>query len=443
MKTASSAWISSLALAGSVLTLSAMAQQNPPALPDAAASDPVALGIMQGFPPAPNKQAKLADGSMWALPRMRWSFSHIREILPTTNVARGAGKSVALPKKENTSLDAVKFTSLDGRELTWAQSLALNYTDGVVVMHQGKIVYEKYFGALNEHTPHLAMSMTKSFIGTLAAMLVQEGKLDPNALVTQYVPELKDTVYADATVRQVMDMTISVQYSEKYADPKAEIWDYVRAGGAMPTPPNYTGPRTLYDFLMNLKTKEGEHGQAFAYKTPNAEVLGWILQKVTGQSTAQLLSEKIWQKLGAEQDAYFSVDAIGTATAGGGLNTTLRDLARVGEMFRLNGRFNGQQIVPAQVVSDIKNGADKDNFAKAGYTTLPGWTYRNMWWVAPAEQGVFSMRGIHGQTLWVDPKSEMVIARYASNPVAANPANDPISLPAYVAVAAQLRATKK
>jgi CubicO group peptidase (beta-lactamase class C family) len=66
-----------------------------------------------------------------------------------------------------------------------------------------------------------------------------------------------------------------------------------------------------------------------------------------------------------------------------------------------------------------------------------------MWWVAPAEQGVFSMRGIHGQTLWVDPKSEMVIARYASNPVAANPANDPISLPAYVAVAAQLRATKK
>lgn len=167
-----------------------------------------------------------------------------------------------------------------------------------------------------------------------------------------------------------------------------------------------------------------------------------MLQRVTGQSTAELVSERIWQKIGAEDDAYFTVDSIGTSTAGGGLNTTLRDLARVGEMFRLNGRFNGQQIIPAAVVADIRQGASQDNFAKAGYTTLPGWTYRDMWWVAPASQGVFSMRGIHGQTLWIDPKSDMVIARYASNPIAANPANDPISLPAYAAIADQLRREK-
>lgn len=432
----------------SLLTVSAvgfsvLAQQLLPTLPDAAASDPRLLEIMQGFPPVAEKQVKLADGSLWTFPKLRWTFSHLRDVAPSTAVLRGEGKSKTMPRQIRDDLDTVKFTSLDGKTMTWSESLSKNYTDGIVVLHKGKIVYEKYFGALDAHTPHIAMSMTKSFIGTIAAMLLEEGKLDQNALVTKYVPELKDTAYGDATVRQVMDMTIAVQYSENYADPKAEIWDYIRAGGTMPFPPTYTGPRNLYNFLINLKVKDGEHGQAFAYKTPNAEVLGWIIQRVTGRSIAQELSERIWQKIGAQEDAYFSVDPVGTATAGGGLNTTLLDLARVGEMFRLNGRFNGQQIIPASVVEDIRRGADKKHFEKAGYKTLPGWSYRNMWWVSPAEQGVFSMRGIHGQALWVDPKSEVVIARYASNPIAANPANDPFSLPAYVAVGNKLNQVRK
>jgi CubicO group peptidase (beta-lactamase class C family) len=153
---------------------------------------------------------------------------------------------------------------------------------------------------------------------------------------------------------------------------------------------------------------------------------------------AQLLSETIWQKIGAEEDTLFAVDSVGTATAGGGLATTLRDFARVGEMFRLDGRYNGQQIVPKTVIDDIRKGGDKEHFAKAGYTTLPGWSYRDMWWISHNEHGAYTMRGIHGQALWIDPKAEMVIARFASNPVAANPANDPISLPAYMELAKYL-----
>lgn len=432
-----------VALTSLSVSFSAIAQQTTPTIPNALASDPNSLGIMQGFPPASDKQVKLADGSLWSFPKMRWSFSHQRELSGSSPVWKGTGKASSLVKSLRQDLDSVTFTTMDGKTMNWAESLAKNYTDGIVILHQGKIVYEKYFGALDEHTQHLAMSVTKSFVGTLAAVLIEEGKLDQNALVTKYVPELKDTVYGDATVRQVMDMTIAVQYSEKYADPKAEIWDYIRAGGTMPLPPGYSGAKTLYEFLTNLKVKDGQHGQAFAYKTPNAEVLGWIIQRATNQSTAKQLSERIWQKIGAEEDAYFATDPIGTANAGGGLNTTLRDLARVGEMFRLNGRFNGQQIIPASVVADIRRGASKEDFAKAGYNTLPNWTYRNMWWVAPPEQGVFSMRGIHGQALWIDPKSEMVIARYASNPIAANGANDPFSLPAYAAIAQQLNGRKK
>ena len=416
----------------SMVTTLAVAQT--PSYPDAAASDPVALGLMQGFPPAADKTIRFIDGSSLRFPNTRWSFSHIRELVPTARVARDGGSPVKLPRAPK-DLDGVAFTDMNGASRTWKEMLALTYTDGVVVMHKGKIVYEKYVGALDTNGQHIAMSVTKSFVGTLASMLVHEGKLDANAQVIKYLPELKDTAYGDATVRQVMDMTIGVRYSENYADPKAEIWAYAAAVGMAPIGLDYKGPRTAYDFLVGLQ-KEGEHDQAFAYKTVNTEVLAWILRRVSGKNIATLLSEKIWQKIGAEQDAYIAVDSIGAEMGGGGLNANLRDFARVGEMMRLGGKFNGQQIVPAAVVADIAKGADKAKFAKAGYKLLPNWSYRNMWWVS--DYGAYSARGIHGQAIYVDPKNQMVIARFGSHPIAANAAQDPFALPAYRAMAAHL-----
>jgi len=410
--------------------------QVPAKLPDAAATDPRVLGWMQGFPPAADKTIRFADGTNYRFPQWRWTFSHARELGPTVSVWRGTGKVSVLPRNEQ-NLDNLPFTDADGTQKTWAGMLALTYTDGVLVLHQGRLIYERYFGALEPHLQHLGHSMTKSFVGTLAAMLAAEARLDPQALVTRYVPELKDTAYGDATVRQVMDMTIGVQYSENYADPKAEVWDYARAGGLLPVAPGYQGPRTFYDFLVKLK-KEGEHGQAFAYKTVNAEVLAWIVKRASGKSLANLFSEAIWQKLGAEEDAYIAVDSVGSEQGGGGLNTTLRDLARFGEMIRLNGRYNGQQVIPAGVIEDIRNGADKSLFAKAGYKTLPNYSYRNMWWVSSDDHGTFEARGIHGQRVYIDPKAEMVIVRYASHPVAGNPYNDPITHAAYRALAQYL-----
>ncbi len=425
-------------LASCGVMVSAHAQQTPqPSLPDPAATTVQAMGWMQGFPPAPDKLITFDNPVGNAYPRSRWTFSHIRELVPTANVWRGPGNPVALPQALR-DLDGVRFKALgSGEELSFGESLARNYTDGILVLHQGKVVYEKYFGELKPERPHIAMSVTKSFVGTLAALLAHEGKLDPEAAVTRYLPELKDTAYADATVRQVMDMTIGVRYSEAYADPKAEIWDYARAGGMIPQGRDYAGPKSFYEFLQTLQ-KEGPHDQAFAYKTVNSEVLAWILRRVSGQSLAQLLSERIWSHLGAEQDAFFMVDRTGTESGGGGLNTSLRDLARFGEMMRNNGQANGQQVLPRAVIDDIRTGGDPAKFAKAGYATLPGWSYRNMWWVSHNAHGAYSARGIHGQTIYIDPKAEMVIVRYAAHPVAANAAIDPLSLPAYQAVAETL-----
>lgn len=411
--------------------------QTPPArtYADAAATDPVTMGWMQGFPPAPDKVISFS-GKSNGFPRHRWTFSHVRELVPTVSVWRGPGPVSALPRAER-DIGGVPFVDADGTRRTFADMLALTYTDGILVMHKGKVVYEKYFGALQPQLPHAAFSITKSFVGTLAAMLAAEGKLDPAAPVTRYVPELADTAYGDATVRQVMDMTIGVKFSEDYADPKAEVNDYARAGGMIPRAPDYAGPRSFYEFLTTLR-KEGEHDQAFAYKTVNAEVLAWIVQRASGVPLPKLMSDKLWQPLGAEEDAYFTVDSIGTPGGGGAISTTLRDLARFGEAMRNDGRFNGRQVIPSAVVADVRGGGDRAKFAKSVYAHLPGWSYRDMWWVSHDDHGVFEARGIFGQRIHIDPKAEMTIVRYASHPIAGNAANDPITLRAYRALALAL-----
>jgi len=411
--------------------------------PDAQASDPAKLGWMVGSPPPPDRIIRFDDGSYWKFPAMRWTVSNFRQLMPTVNVSRGLGPAAPLTTALRDDLDGVRFTPLNSdRPMTWRQSLDANYTDGIVVLHKGRVVYERYFGVLKPEGQHGAMSVTKTFVGTLAAMLAAEGKLDPGKRVDHYVPELAASAFGSATVRQVMDMTTGIKFSENYADPNAEVWAHGAAGNPLPKPKDYTGPRSYYEFLQTVKP-EGVHGEAFHYRTANTDALGWILARVTGRSVAQLLSERIWSPMGAEQDAYMSVDSIGTPFAGGGLSAGLRDLARFGEMIRNNGVANGRQVVPAMAVADIRRGASQADFAKAGYKQLPGWSYRNMWWVTHNEHGAFAARGVHGQTIYIDPKAEMVIARFASHPVAGNAAIDPTSLPAYHAVAKHLMAAPR
>ncbi|MDH2383711.1 serine hydrolase [Bradyrhizobium sp. CER78] len=404
----------------------------------AADSDPVKMGWMVGSPPPADKLIQFSNGSHFAFPQTRWSFANFRRFLPTSNVWRGDNAASPLPRAERNDIDAITFQPLgQSGTMTWAESLAANYTDAIVVLHKGKIVYERYLGVMNPHATHIAMSVTKSFFGTLGATLVAEGKLDEKTPVSKYIPELTDTAYGDATVRQVLDMTVGVQYSENYANPKAEIFDHVRAGGLVPRPPGYAGPTSFYGFLKTLK-KEGQHGEAFAYKTVNSDVLGWLIRRASGKTVGELLSERIWQKLGMEQDAYMLIDSEGTEFAGGGLNAAVRDLARFGEMMRLGGTYNGQQIVPKAVVDDIRKGGRTSDFEKAGYATLPGWSYRDMWWVTNNEDGAFMARGVNGQAIYIDPKAEMVIARFGSHPLAANAHNDPTTLPAFAALARHL-----
>lgn len=432
-----------LALLAAVLGQQAnVAAANEPL--SAAQSDPTVLGWMQGFPPPADKLITQPDSNYFSFPKLRWTVCHLREFLPTKSISRGLGAPVLLPslapaelEAERKTIDALTFKPMNSEtSMTWAQSLAANYTDGMLILHKGRVVYERYIGCLKEDGKHAAMSMTKSITGLLAEILVAEGKLDDARLVSDLVPETKGSAFATATVRQVMDMTTGVKYSENYADPNADIWLYSAAANPLPKPKSYTGPVGYYAYLQQVQP-EGQHGEAFHYKTINSDLLGWIISRVTNQSVTELASKRLWRPMGAEQDAYQTIDSLGVPFAGGGLTAGLRDLGRIGLLMLNEGTLNGKRLFPAEVVQNIRKGGDRQKFG-TGFPTLLGGSYTSQWWVLHNQHGAFAARGVHGQTIYVDPTAEMVLVRFASFPKAQNGFIDPTSLPAYQAVAEYL-----
>lgn len=419
----------------------AMAQDSTPL--SAQDSNPDALGWMQGFPPAADKTIRFTDPDYFAFPKLRWTVCHFRELMPSVAVRNGNEGISDLPVDLDAGLNTVAFTPLGGGDpMTWDAAFDANYTDGILVLHRGRIVYERYDGCLDEDTLHGAMSVTKSLTGLMAEVLIAEGKLDETAFLRDVIPELDQSAFGDATVRQVLEMTTALDYSEDYSDPDAEVWTYAEAGSPLPKPEGYEGPRSYFEYLQTVQ-KKGEHGEAFGYKTVNSDAAGWLIARTTGVSAADYLSNRIWSRIGAEREAFYTVDSIGTPFAGGGFNATLRDMARFGQLVLQIGEWDGEQIIPAEAIARIRQGGDRPVFAKAGYDLLPGWSYRGMWWVSHDDHGAFAARGVHGQTVWVDPAADMVIVRFASNPVAGNAASDPTSLPAYRAVADYLMAQEE
>ncbi len=426
-----------------ILTAPAGAQAQSDIL-SAQNSDPGMMGWMQGFPPPPDKLITQPDSNYFSFPKLRWSVCHLREFLPTEEISRGLGALVPLNylsplefAEMRQEIDALTFMPMSGEEeMTWKESLYANYTDGILIMHEGRVVYERYFGCLEEDGKHAIMSMTKSITGLLGEILVAEGVLDDMLLVRDVIPEIGDSAFATATVREVMDMTTGVQYSEDYSDPNADIWLYSAAASPLPKPTDYEGPNGYWEYLQQVQP-DGRHGDEFHYKTINSDMLGWIISYVTGKAITDLTSERLWSRMGTEQDAYQTVDGKGVPFAGGGITAGLRDLGRLGQLMLNEGEINGERLFPAKVAQKIRAGGDRTKFGD-GFPSIGNASYTSQWWVFHNEHGAFAARGVHGQTIYVDPTADMVLVRLASFPRAQNSFIDPTSLPAYQAVAEYL-----
>ncbi len=324
-------------------------------------------------------------------------------------------------------LAKVAFTdAVTHKSMTVAQMLDATYTDGFLVMQHGRILTETYRNGLTPEQPHLFMSMSKSVMGTLAGIVVGRGQLDVSKQVTDYVPEMKGTVYEGATIRNLLDMSVDDPQEREAlkstAGTEKEYEAVDEAGGWLPaTAASAAGLRA---YLEGLRRPRGTNGQSFLYLDQSAILIGWVMERATGTDLSQLLSQEIWAKLGAEQDGYMLLDHYQQAYSSAGFNATLRDLGRFGQMMAQGGRYNGRQIVPESWVNDIRtNGAQggqgKSDVGLAAPTPWPGHrhgTYRSFWWLSEASCGRFAGVGLGGQLLIVDPVADMVVVKFTSVP---------------------------
>jgi CubicO group peptidase (beta-lactamase class C family) len=348
-----------------------------------------------------------------------WGFRHIPELIPTAEIP-AAGGLVEEAKVDEAWLASNEISVAD-RRMTISDVLAETFTDALVVMKRGRIAAEFHAPNFTTRSRHILFSASKSVTGILAGILVADGLLDPDEMISKYVPELTNSAFGDAKVRHALDMRTSLSFTEDYGDPRGDFARYRRAGLLDPALPGEP-VETVISFLASLKKAPRDHGGPFFYGSPNSDVVGLVVERAAGMRFPDLMAEKLWQPLAARSDARITVDRQGTARAGGGIFMTVRDFARFGDLVRCDGTVDGRQIVPSEWVRNTTTGGDRQAWIDGNFAGwLPAGSYRNQWYQSGNADGAFFALGIHGQWLWINPRRELVIAKFSSQP---NPVMD-------------------
>jgi CubicO group peptidase (beta-lactamase class C family) len=387
--------------------------------------------LMEGSPPSQESTVHVEN---WQQPPFnRWAFSHMREIFPTQaipcgSVTRRLGvhdraseiddvvvHRVGAGADAGTGADA--GADIDGGADTVGSVLSDTFTDAVIILHRGDVVLERYPGRMDVDTPHLLMSVTKSVIGCVAGILIDQNRLNPDREAADYVPEIGQSGYRGARVRDILDMRTGVKFSEDYTDPDSEVRQMER----------HTGWRDglddpiqgIYAYLTSLRA-QGVHGGAFEYRSADADMLGWICERAAGARMSELISELIWAPMGAEYDANITCDSVGTAIHDGGMSACARDLARFGQLLLDDGNRDGHQIVPARWLYQTRaaDAGIRSAFATSEHEpVLSGGWYRNQFWLVPGPSGIVTLGlGIHGQMLLVDHQTATVAVKFSTWP---------------------------
>lgn len=359
---------------------------------------------MRGFPPPPD--ARVNHWTWSAPPFHRWSFMHVRECVPTVNVRRGSDV-FDLPEDAAAGIDDLHLSLPSGAAKTVRDHLQALHTNGFLLVHKGKRVYERYFNGMTPETLHLSQSVAKSVIGTVAGILIDRGKLDVDALLTDYVPELEATGYVGASVRHLLDMRSGIHFNEDYLDPDAHVVLLEHACGWRP--PRLDVPESLDDFILTLGA-DRPHGGHFSYRSIETDCLGWVMERATGQRLSTLVEALLWQPMGAADDACFTVDRAGTVMADGGFNATLCDYARLGMLY-----LDGRGIVSDRWIAETAAG-EVEAFAGPYKEIFPRGAYRNQFWLLDVDRPLITARGIYGQMIYVDPVAELVAVKLSAWP---------------------------
>ncbi|WP_321367917.1 serine hydrolase [uncultured Draconibacterium sp.] len=389
---------------------------------------------MDGFPASTESQVTFMNASKH--PYNKWAFRNMG-IFPSLMVPRG-GAVVNFPRNITTEFENNEFPGGNGQ--TVLEALIADDTDGIIVIKDGIVRYERYFGDFKENNLHFWASSTKSLTGMLTGILADKGILDLTKNVEDYLPEMKGSGFEGLTLQRVLNMTSALDFSEEYEDlqPGNVNYEYFRRVGMIPAfdlmaldPTTDETPRGNLGYIPNIKRDANKTpGEVYEYHSPNVDVIGLIIIRVMNQPLEELVSEHIWQKLGVEHDAQFMADVTFHAIATGGFSTTLRDFARFGYTVLNDGVFNGQQIIPKAFIEDTyaltpgefmagqRSVYRADAQASSYDRNLAG--YKNFWWIHDSDKKIMTARGVYGQGIYIDKSNNMVIAHFGSAETASN-----------------------
>ena len=343
-------------------------------------------------------------------PFSRWAFHHVNDILPTAVIAAEPGRALELPTS-SLALDDFRLGLPDGSTLSLDAFLDATTTDSLVILHDGRVVFERHDHGNGPDTPHIFMSVTKAMMGLLAGALQQRGALDIDALVSSLVPEIDKTAYRGATIRHLLDMRTGAVLDAG----QTQAYEAVLRGDA----PQAGAPSDIHGALQTLTSAQSDHGRPFSYISANTDLLGWAMERATGQSLAALFSELLWKPMGAEHDALIIVDREGSPWCSGGFCATARDFARVGQLLLNDGRRGGSEILSKAWIDDLYDNGDRRAWREGEWGALfaaisPNMSYRSGWYTIDDDPKLLFAMGTHGQNLFVDRANQLVIAKLSS-----------------------------
>ena len=290
-------------------------------------------------------------------PYNRWSFHHVQDVVPCATI-KAALQPTPLPV--GTTVDLGGTVLPTGVRLDTLLTQA--HTDSMVVLHEGKKVWEWRAPHCDVARPHIVFSVSKSITAMMTGAVAGLGLIDVNRPVSHYLPGTKKSGFGDATVQHVLDMSVALAFTEEYLNPDGDYYRYRNASGWNPVDQT-ASPETLESFFYSLGKADYEHGEIFNYKSPNSDLLGLLLERVTGVYYADLLSQLIWQPMGAVHDGCVTVDPAFLARGAGGICVQIEDLARFGQLVLDGGVANGRRLIPTAWIDDTLHNGNRNRLA--------------------------------------------------------------------------------
>jgi CubicO group peptidase (beta-lactamase class C family) len=383
--------------------------------------------VMNDFPPERNSQVTFSNYTRPAF--NTWGFRNIDSVTHTAMLPRGGALPI-IKEHLDPLLPGKIIEDGNGDRLPLDALLEKHDADGFLMMRNGNIVYENYWNGLTAQDRHIWFSMTKSLVSTAFGILMTQIDIDLTKSPAYYIEELKGSGFERTTIQDVLNHASAIAFKENYVDPESEFLRYYAPAlnmgfipGAQDVQPHEEEIYGVYDFLAKFVKPElaEKPGVAFEYNSTNADLIGWMISRLSGIPLQSFLARYLWSKLGTNHDGAIVVDRAYQPVATGGMTSTLRDAALFGQLILNKGKANGEQVVPESWIAETLNltDADQQRYANNGLYKNEFWQYyKNMWWILDPEKREYAAVGIHGQVIYINGSTNTVISQFSSQPTA-------------------------